>query len=921
MAIQVAELKARLTADTGQFQASMAAAGKSSSKAETSVGGLGKSIVKTTAAFAGVASVAVGVKYAAKTLMDFESAMSGVQAATKANARDMGIMRKAAIELGAKTGMGATEAAKGLTELAKGGLTAKQSVNALKGTLALAAAGELAVADASVAVADALTLFNLRAGEASHVADAFAVAANTTTADVGDFTMAIKQAGGAARIAGLGFDDTVVALTALAKAGIKNSDAGTSLKAMLTQIGKPTKESAAAMKQLGLSFFDAKGEFKKLPALASNMRQAFGKLTKEQFLSKTVTIGGTDALRSLYAIYKAGPAGIRAFQKALQEEGKAAEVAAAKQNNLRGALARVKAQFDALLLTKGGGSLGPLQKGLDAISKSLENFRKNRGTEGQFAELAAGFVKAADKAGFLKMALSPLSGALNVVKGAIGGVSRLVHGDVIGSFKSFASMLKGMADPFAPLIRGAKAAYNALRNTGFGRAIGAALAPIVGAIKAITGPAVSAAKSLWNSINGIFSKTIGIKINSQISGSALANVKAGGKKGKKSTRGVRASLAFPEEGLLSSLEASRSSLQGSYDSADQRNRLSSLKGKVKSLAGKKGKGDELQTAKRDLASLQKEIARTKALGKIDLSITGAQNAVKLKEALQSIHSQLKGKMSDAVAKFREQWDSIQGAAFDAATETLIANTATAKELAKLRGENEAEDIAAEKARIDAAYKTASAEGDAAGMAAAEVERLRFERNQRIAQLERDHAAEVTQIEKDRAAERKRIEDEAAAAFEANLKAQLDAEYNSLAARTQNYAQFAEDVAGILGPLGFLFDGSADLEAALSAPTGSGSSGGKKKKKKAKKKAMGGLTSGRTWVGEHGPELVDLPQGTRVHTEGASWRMFNGAGGSSSGSVFAPTFNISSLDPAGAATAVKRALDEYERRNGPTYARA
>jgi TP901 family phage tail tape measure protein len=82
--------------------------------------------------------------------------------------------------------------------------------------LTLAKAGNLQLADAASYTANAMQQFGLSGQQSAQVADALAQAANATTADVGDFGAALVQSGAAARSAGLSFNETMTALTALA---------------------------------------------------------------------------------------------------------------------------------------------------------------------------------------------------------------------------------------------------------------------------------------------------------------------------------------------------------------------------------------------------------------------------------------------------------------------------------------------------------------------------------------------------------------------------------------------------------------------------------------------------------------------------------------------------------------------------------
>jgi hypothetical protein len=106
--------------------------------AVTSVGRAGATVGIAAAAALG------GVVYAAA---NFDSAMSNVQAATHESAAGMDELRAAALQAGADTVFSASEAAEGIENLAKAGVsTADILGGALTGSLDLAAAGQISVA-------------------------------------------------------------------------------------------------------------------------------------------------------------------------------------------------------------------------------------------------------------------------------------------------------------------------------------------------------------------------------------------------------------------------------------------------------------------------------------------------------------------------------------------------------------------------------------------------------------------------------------------------------------------------------------------------------------------------------------------------------------------------------------------------------
>ena len=143
----------------------------------------------------GAAATAV-VAGVVATYANFDGAMSSVQAATLESAENMAVLREAAIEAGADTQYSATEAAGAIEELAKAGVSTSDILGgALAGSLDLAAAGGLGVADAAGIASVALTQFNLSGSEVGHVADLLAAGAGKAMGDVTDLGMAHKQSG------------------------------------------------------------------------------------------------------------------------------------------------------------------------------------------------------------------------------------------------------------------------------------------------------------------------------------------------------------------------------------------------------------------------------------------------------------------------------------------------------------------------------------------------------------------------------------------------------------------------------------------------------------------------------------------------------------------------------------------------------
>lgn len=298
-------------------------------------------------AIAGAAAAAYGFKDVVEKGAEFEKQMSVNAAVSEANAKQLGKLEKQSIKLGKATFYSAKESAEAQGELIKGGLAVKQVLGGgLPAALSLAEAGQLDLATAATTTVNAMKLFGLEGREATSVADMLATAANKTTADVIDFAMALKQGGSVAKLAGYGMNETVAVLEALAEAGIKNSDAGTSLKTAFIQLLKPSEKQADLQKELGLRLLDNNGNLKDAAGLSEELRRVTDGMTKAERTKTLATLAGTDGVRTLNALYEQGADKLRSLEKANAKQGTAQTIAAKKMDNLAGEIEQFKGSVE-----------------------------------------------------------------------------------------------------------------------------------------------------------------------------------------------------------------------------------------------------------------------------------------------------------------------------------------------------------------------------------------------------------------------------------------------------------------------------------------------------------------------------------------------------------------------------------------------
>jgi TP901 family phage tail tape measure protein len=305
---------------------------------------------------AGAFALAVGA--AAK----FDKQMSEVGAVSNATGQQMDQLRQAALKAGADTAFSATEAAKAEAELAKAGLSTSQILGgALTGSLSLAAAGSLDLAEAAEISAKTMNIFKLEGKDVGHIADVLAASANKSATDVHEMGEALKQGGLAASSAGMSMEETVGTLSAFADRALAGSDAGTSLKTALMMLQAPSDKAATLMDELGLSAYDANGQFIGTAKLAGQLQTALGGLTQEQRNAALATIFGADGMRAANILYELGEKGIQDYVTAVDDQGAAAEVAAKKMDNLAGDVEKLKGSLETMAIEAGSGANGGLR--------------------------------------------------------------------------------------------------------------------------------------------------------------------------------------------------------------------------------------------------------------------------------------------------------------------------------------------------------------------------------------------------------------------------------------------------------------------------------------------------------------------------------------------------------------------------------
>lgn len=364
MPLTVAQLTARLTADTSNFYRGMALANSAMIRSG--------SIITRVAAGVGIATLGIGI-VSLRAAGSYQASMNILEAVSGATTKQMGAMGDEAISLGKDfklPNVSAKDAADAMSEMAKSGMSVNDILHATRGVLQLGVAANVGFSDSAKLVSRALIAFHQPGTEAVHVADLFTAAANKSTAEISDMALGFQQASAVWHMTGQSMDDLATSLTQMANAGIIGSDAGTSLKTMMNRLYAPTKKSKELMADLGIEVYDASGHFKAMPDIIQTFTKATKGMGEEQRNAALYTIFGSDAIRAASVTLTNGLDGWEKMKVAITKGGEAQAFAEARTKGFNGAVGALGSAAETLAIQLGTAML----PAAEAITRAMANF-------------------------------------------------------------------------------------------------------------------------------------------------------------------------------------------------------------------------------------------------------------------------------------------------------------------------------------------------------------------------------------------------------------------------------------------------------------------------------------------------------------------------------------------------------------------
>ncbi|WP_270661989.1 phage tail tape measure protein [Faecalibacterium prausnitzii] len=311
-----------------------------------SLGSIAAKAAKLAAAAWGAVKIGQFVSDAVNTYADFDQAMANTAAICGATADDYARLQQVALDMGKATTKTATESAEALGYMSLAGWDVNESIAGLEPILRLSEATQMGLATSSDLVTDSLSALGLQVDDLGGYLDVVAMANNKSNQTAQMLMEAYIAVGGTMKNLHVPIQESAAALGVLANRGIKGSEAGTALNAVINNLTTGTGQAGKMMGKLGISAFDSNGKFIGLAETLRVVDEATKDMTEEQRNAALAALGGKehiDALNDLISGLNTTTADGRSEWEALTDDlynadGALSTMAATVTDTLKGAI-------------------------------------------------------------------------------------------------------------------------------------------------------------------------------------------------------------------------------------------------------------------------------------------------------------------------------------------------------------------------------------------------------------------------------------------------------------------------------------------------------------------------------------------------------------------------------------------------------
>lgn len=573
MSINVGTAVAYLDLDASKFTAGLKAAqqslqgvSKDTNTFSTKMTSLGSGLKQAGATLSLVSIPLLGLgTVAVKTAADFEQGMSKVEALSGSTKEEMQMLEEVAKKMGTTTVYSSKEAAEALQYMSLAGWSAEQMAAGLEPTLKLAGAAGMELSIASDIVTDTLSMFGMKAEEATKLTDALAYAQANSNTSVEQLGEALKYCGASANAMGYDIADTSAMLGVLADSGLKSSVAGTTLNAVFRDMKKAMQDGCIQIGNTKVAIDDGNGSYRDMEAILQDVVSATSGMSAVERDAALSTIFGTEALKGMNIMLETGTDRLSDFENGIRNsDGAANDMYNTMQNNLNGAIANLKGAFEGLLIIIGDALIPIIQAVAEKLTAWCTWFNNLNSTTQTVIIAIGGFIAIL---GPLLLIIGQLIISVTAIVGVFtsGGVAATAFGAVMGVLSGPIGIVIGVITALIAigiaLIKNwdsikvaANTAWNSIKST-----ITNCMNSIKSTITSVMGDITSTISTAWNNIKNTISSIL----------SSISSIVSAGWNNVKSvsasiTSGIKDVVANSFNGIKNSIS---SALQACYNTA------------------------------------------------------------------------------------------------------------------------------------------------------------------------------------------------------------------------------------------------------------------------------------------------------------------------------------------------------------------
>ena len=367
-----------------------------------------------------------------ETIVNFEQSMANLSAITGATGKDLKALEEAAISLGGKTTLSATQVAEGFKLIGSAKPELLQDQEALIGVteaaITLAEAAGIELPEAASALTNTLNQFGASADSAGQFVDVLAAGSKFGAGDINFLNAAFEKAGTVANVAGLGFRETAAALEVIAKSGAPAEKAGTDFRNILIK-----------MQTAGIGFVD--GQFNIREALMQTKDTLGAIEDPAKRAAASAKLFGAESLATGEFLMQ----NIDLYDElnvSMQAQGIASEQQAINTNTLGGALDRVKSAWEEFILrsNEAGGVSETLKELFNSLAENLSLILNTVISVGKIwiwykavtlSQAAANKILSSSFASGIK-SMGGMKGALNGLKAGFASLGNAIKSNFLG---------------------------------------------------------------------------------------------------------------------------------------------------------------------------------------------------------------------------------------------------------------------------------------------------------------------------------------------------------------------------------------------------------------------------------------------------------------------------------------------------------